>query len=76
MLYGVDQWDVQATIQRVNESLIDRGYITWFDLTNMKGNEILSVLAVLCIPFKLWSAAVYQLITASAGMMQAALWTQ
>ena len=35
-----DQWDVQATIQRVNESLIARGYITWFDLTNMKGNEI------------------------------------
>jgi hypothetical protein len=32
-----DQWDVQAAIQRVNESLIDRGYVTWFDLTNMKG---------------------------------------
>jgi hypothetical protein len=37
---------VQATIQRVNESLIDRGYITWFDLTNMKGNEILSCCAL------------------------------
>jgi hypothetical protein len=34
---GADQWDVQATILRVNESLIARGYITWFDLTNMKG---------------------------------------
>jgi hypothetical protein len=34
---------VQATIQRVNESLIDRGYITWFDLTNMKGNDPISL---------------------------------
>jgi hypothetical protein len=32
-----DQWDAQATIVRVNESLIARGYVTWFDLTNMKG---------------------------------------
>jgi hypothetical protein len=32
-----DQWDVQATIKRVNESLIARGYVTWFDLTNLKG---------------------------------------
>jgi hypothetical protein len=52
LLYGVDQWDVQATIQRVNESLIDRGYITWFDLTNMKGNEILSC-CVLSVPVNL-----------------------
>jgi TPP-dependent pyruvate/acetoin dehydrogenase alpha subunit len=29
---------VQATIQRINESLIERGYVTWFDLTNMKGS--------------------------------------
>jgi hypothetical protein len=34
---GADQWDVQATIMRVNGSLITRGYVTWFDLTNMKG---------------------------------------
>jgi hypothetical protein len=33
-----DQWDAQATVKRVNESLIERGYMTWFDLTNMKGN--------------------------------------
>ena len=26
-------------MQRVNESLIDRGYVTWFDLTNMKGGH-------------------------------------
>eukprot|EP01046_Picozoa_sp_COSAG06_P027863 COSAG06_NODE_2482_length_6793_cov_10.570511_3_plen_81_part_00 len=32
-----DQWDVQATVKRINESLIERGYVTWFDLTNMKG---------------------------------------
>jgi hypothetical protein len=25
-------------MKRVNESLIERGYVTWFDLTNMKGN--------------------------------------
>ena len=33
-----DQWDAQATVKRINESLIERGYVTWFDLTNMKGN--------------------------------------
>eukprot|EP01046_Picozoa_sp_COSAG06_P096560 COSAG06_NODE_42668_length_379_cov_1.239286_1_plen_88_part_01 len=26
-------------MQRINESLIDRGYLTWFDLTNMKGEQ-------------------------------------
>ena len=31
------QWDKQATVQRINESLIGRGYVTWFDLSNMKG---------------------------------------
>ena len=36
----VDQWNVQATIQRLNESLIERGYVTWFDLTNMKGSTM------------------------------------
>ena len=34
---GADQWDHQATIKRVNTSLIARGHITWFDLTIMKG---------------------------------------
>ena len=24
-------------MKRINESLIERGYVTWFDLTNMKG---------------------------------------
>jgi hypothetical protein len=32
-----DQWDAQAAVKRINESLIERGYVTWFDLTNMKG---------------------------------------
>ena len=36
----VDQWNVQATIQRANASLIARGYVTWFDLTNMKGSTM------------------------------------
>ena len=35
-----DQWNVQATIQRLNESLIAREYVTWFDLTNMKGSTM------------------------------------
>jgi len=35
---AIDQWNSQATVKRVNESLIERGYVTWFDLTNMKGN--------------------------------------
>lgn len=35
-----DQWDVQATIQLLNQSLIARGYATWFDLTNMKGSTM------------------------------------
>ena len=35
-----DQWDSQGTIKRTNESLIARGYVTWFDLTNMKGSTM------------------------------------
>jgi hypothetical protein len=38
-LIAADQWDVQPTIKRVNESLIARGYVTWFDLTNLKGTS-------------------------------------
>lgn len=34
------QWNNQATVQRINESLIGRGYVTWFDLTNMKGSTM------------------------------------
>jgi hypothetical protein len=44
-----DQWDVQATMKRINESLIERGYVTWFDLTNMKG--IMSAFAAACVVF-------------------------
>ncbi len=40
VLVYADQWDVQATIARLNESLIARGYATWFDLTNMKGSTV------------------------------------
>lgn len=29
---------MQATIQRLNESLIARAYVTWLDLMNMKGS--------------------------------------
>ena len=31
---------MQATIQRLNKSLIARAYVTWFDLTNMKGSTM------------------------------------
>ena len=34
------QWTYQATVQRTNQSLIARGYATWFDLTNMKGSTM------------------------------------
>ena len=34
------QWDAQGTIHRGNESLMARGYLTWFDLTNMKGSTM------------------------------------
>ena len=34
------QWLSQATVKRINESLISRGYVTWFDLTNMKGSTM------------------------------------
>ena len=27
-------------MQRLNESLIARSYVTWFDLTNMKGSTM------------------------------------
>ena len=34
------QWDAQSAIVRLNDSLITRGYVTWFDLTNMKGSTM------------------------------------
>ncbi len=39
-MVDADQWDVQATLQRFNESLIARGYRTWFDITHMKGSTV------------------------------------
>ena len=36
-------------MKRINESLIERGYVTWFDLTNMKG--ITSALAAASVAF-------------------------
>ena len=37
---SADQWSAQATIKRTNDLLIARGYVTWFDLTNMKGSTM------------------------------------
>jgi hypothetical protein len=34
------QWDRQSTVMRINESLITRNFVTWFDLTNMKGSTM------------------------------------
>jgi hypothetical protein len=50
-----DQWNAQATVMRINESLIERGYVTWFDLTNMKGDT--SALAAACDVFLCCNAA-------------------
>ena len=51
----VDQWNSQATVKRINESLIERGYVTWFDLTNMKGNT--PALAAACVALICCNAA-------------------
>ncbi len=40
MVLDADQWTHQVSIQRMNESLISRGFVTWFDLTNMKGSTM------------------------------------
>ena len=34
------QWDAQKTVKRLNDSLLSRGYLTWFDLTDMKGSVL------------------------------------
>ena len=55
VLCYTDQWNSQATVMRINESLIERGYVTWFDLTNMKG--ITSALAAASVAFHCGIAA-------------------
>jgi hypothetical protein len=35
-------WEHQTITKRINESLLQRGYLTWFDLTNMKGTSRMS----------------------------------
>jgi len=37
------QWDYQATVKRINDSLICRGYLTWFDLTYVSHSFSLSL---------------------------------
>lgn len=34
------QWSHQTTMVRMNKSLLERGYSTWFDLTNMNGSTM------------------------------------
>jgi hypothetical protein len=50
-----DQWDAQPTMIRINESLIERGYITWFDLTNMKGEASARPAAFRSVPSQRYS---------------------
>ncbi len=59
-----DGRDVQKIMQRVNDGLIKRGYLIWFDLTNMKG--IASTLSLSLQPM-LRSFATSQLIGLPAG---------
>jgi hypothetical protein len=50
-----DQWDAQPTMIRINESLIERGYITWFDLINMKGEASARPAAFRSVPSQRYS---------------------
>jgi hypothetical protein len=42
MWCGIDQWDVQITIERLVRSLQARGYLAWFDVDMMKGSTVRS----------------------------------
>jgi hypothetical protein len=42
-------WGQQPTIQRVNQSLTNRGYQTWFDLIDMKGEKECPIAVYDCI---------------------------
>ena len=35
-----DQWSHQTTVFRINDSLLSRGYTTWLDVNDMKGNTV------------------------------------
>jgi hypothetical protein len=78
LLRASDQWDVQATIKRVNESLIARGYVTWFDLTNMKGEYSTDDTAAAAAAATDATDAIppSKDIVSCADTMQVVLWTQ
>ena len=38
--------DVQATVKRINESLIARGYATWFGMLDLSERIIIAITAV------------------------------
>ena len=46
LLLGADQWNVQATLKRLNESLIARGYATWFGMLDLSERIIIAITAV------------------------------
>jgi hypothetical protein len=37
---------VQATIARINDSLIERGYVTWFGMLDLSERIIIAITAV------------------------------
>ena len=46
LLLGADQWNVQATLKRLNESLIAHSYATWFGMLDLSERIIIAITAV------------------------------
>ena len=44
------QWKHQATIKRINQSLQQRGYLTWFDLEKMQGSVMDAMVSERAVP--------------------------
>ena len=40
------QWDFQATVTRINESLLNRGFVTWFGMLDLSERIIIAITAV------------------------------
>lgn len=48
-------------MQKINESLISRGFVTWFDLVNMKGGGQMTVRCMSCLVLLVLCATVGEL---------------
>ncbi len=44
------QWSSQRSVQRLNDYLLNLGYLTWYDLTNMKGSTMDAMRCGCCSP--------------------------